>query len=252
MESWDKKDTAQILLTIPACLRILSSQGYILRRYQSELDKDEYAINEKGKDLLNSEAKSTREEKSSQLQKISFVVTKPPFLYSKIRDLNQTFEIFIEIINKSKRKLWILSPYIDKNLLSMFHENFRRAFEKKDLDFKLIISNINRSSVMAVDFLQQIAVASGREKLPVRVFCEKTTFREGNVNNTARTKFSHAKLYISDNLALVTSANMNSESFISNVEIGVLFRDDSEALSTLSDIFQVIWINSNPFEKYIK
>lgn len=252
MEKLNPKDKNRIMLTIPTCLRILSSQEYVLRRYQSEIAKDEFKISEKGKKLLNSKKRTSEKEKMFKPHGVSLVITKPPFLFSSFPNLRQTLNTFSEIIETSNKKLWILSPYIDKNLLTMFLEKFRNTFKKVNLDFRLIISHINRYSVMAVDFLQQIAASSGREKIPVRVFYEKTIFRENNSRKVARTKFSHAKIYLSDDLALITSANMNSESFVSNVEIGVLFRGDKEILKVLSDIFQVIWDNSNSFDDYVK
>lgn len=110
--------------------------------------------------------------------------------------------------------------FVGRDSYRLFHENIRRV---KDVRF---VVNFSDNSVRSgsinpagVSQLQTFAEVRNREDL-------------------------HAKIYVFDHVALVSSANL-SKNATSNVEAGVLV-EDPEEVSQIVEFFHDLWDNSSP------
>jgi hypothetical protein len=240
-----EKSTVRQTLTL--ALRILSAQDFISPKHDREVEENEFRIREKGRELLETSASEIREDSESR-EDIAFVLTKPPFLYSKLLEAGHTFDAFEELIDSAKQKLWIMTPYLDKYIIGAFHRNLREMFRRKELDFRLIVSEINQYSVAAIHTLSELAAAVGKESIAVRVFYQQKSLNDHGQWRVVRTRFSHAKLYLSETEAIITSANLNNESFVSNVEVGLHLRKKA-LVSEAHEIYETIWKNSEDYNK---
>jgi len=233
--------------TLALALRILSTQGLVSPKYEREVEENEFRIREKGRELLEAGPSEIREDSESR-EEIAFVLTKPPFLYSRLLDAGHTFDVFEELIDRAKERLWIMTPYLDKYIVGAFHRNLREMFRRKELDFRLIVSEINQYSVAAIHTLSELAAAVGKESIAVRVFYQQKSWNDHGQWRVVRTRFSHAKLYLSESEAIITSANLNNESFVSNVEVGLHLKKRA-LVSEAHKIYETIWEYSDDYNK---
>jgi len=243
-------DASRLKQPLRLGLRILTAQNFISSRHDREIEENEFKIREKGREFLETRASQIKEDEGSSAE-IGFVLTKPPFLYSKLIEADHTFDAFEELIDRAQEKLWIMTPYLDKYIVGAFHRNLREVFRRGDLDFRLIVSDVNQYIVAAVHTLSELAAAVGRESISVRVFHQQEFLNDHGQWKAVRTRFSHAKLYLSESDAIITSANLNNESFVSNVEVGLRLKSPS-LVTQAHSIYQVIWDNSREFTKVLE
>jgi len=245
-----EEEPTKLQQTLRASLKILSVQSFVSTRYERPVEENEFRIREKGRELLETRTSSIKEEEAPA-PLISFVLTKPPFLYSKLIEVGHTFDAFEELIDSAKEKLWIMTPYLDKYIIGAFHRNLREMFRRPNLDFRLIVSDVNQQSVAAVYTLSELAAAVGRSNITVKMFHQQEFLNDHGQWKTVRTRFSHAKLYLSESEAIITSANLNNESFVSNVEVGLHLKSPG-LVAQAHRIYQVIWDNSKEFAKVLE
>lgn len=236
--------------TLTLALRILSTQNFVSPKHDREVEENEFRIREKGRELLETNASDIREDSECR-EEIAFVLTKPPFLYSQLPMAGHTFDAFEELVDSAKEKLWIMTPYLDKYIIGAFHRNLREMFRRRELDFRLIVSEINQYSVAAIHTLSELAAAVGKESIAVKVFYQHKSLHDHGQWRVVRTRFSHAKLYLSESEAIITSANLNNESFVSNVEVGLHLKKKA-LVSAAHEIYETIWKNSQDYNKALE
>lgn len=113
---------------------------------------------------------------------------------------------FIDLVKNAKETIYLASPFIKKQTAQLITENF-----DQDVDFKYInsfkLSNFHRG-------------ASDLEALKI--------FSERNINQKSVHNL-HAKFFIFDDCAVITSSNLTPGGLRNNLEYGVLIRDDTVA-----------------------
>lgn len=245
-----QSEKGNVRQTLTLALRILSTQNFVSPKHDREVEENEFRIREKGRELLETNASEIREDSESR-EEIAFVLTKPPFLYSQLPMVGHTFDAFEELVDSAKEKLWIMTPYLDKYIIGAFHRNLREMFRRRELDFRLIVSEINQYSVAAIHTLSELAAAVGKESIAVKVFYQHKSLHDHGQWRVVRTRFSHAKLYLSESEAIITSANLNNESFVSNVEVGLHLKKKA-LVSEAHEIYETIWKNSQDYNKALE
>jgi phosphatidylserine/phosphatidylglycerophosphate/cardiolipin synthase-like enzyme len=110
---------------------------------------------------------------------------------------------FLSLLKGAKTSVYLASPFIKQQTARLIVKSTRR-----DIDFRYInsfkLSNFHRG-------------ASDLEALRI---LSNNKFRQKNVHNL------HAKFFIFDNIAVITSGNLTPGGLRNNLEYGVLLRDE--------------------------
>lgn len=111
---------------------------------------------------------------------------------------------FVNLLKGAKEAVYLASPFIKQQTARLITENTNR-----EIDFRYInsfkLANFHRG-------------ASDLEAL--RIF-DKNSFRQKNVHNL------HAKFFIFDDVAIITSGNLTPGGLRNNLEYGVLIRGET-------------------------
>lgn len=126
---------------------------------------------------------------------------------------------------KARNVLWICSPYLGTDARRIFSQEILKN-PPRDIRF---IFRLNDRSVKR------------KEVNPYEMQYFLDHFKDSDIrtNNTF-----HAKIYIFDNSALVTSANLTKAGFQNNIEAGVLL--ERSEVEKAKDFFKKLWRNSVP------
>jgi phosphatidylserine/phosphatidylglycerophosphate/cardiolipin synthase-like enzyme len=143
-------------------------------------------------------------------------------------DGRQTAGVLAELIGRSERSLSICSyvlVYLDE-LLPLFSEA-----QDRGVSTRVLLDNIAGRAKSASSTLVSLSSIIGQEN--VRFWGAESNGGES----------LHAKFVVSDDTALVTSANMTGRAVTRNVEVGCLL-SDSESICVLSNMFDRLWFSS--------
>lgn len=142
-------------------------------------------------------------------------------------DGRQTAGVLAELIGRSERSLKICSyvlVYLDE-LLPLFS-----AAQNRGVSIRVLLDHAAGRAKSASSTVASLCSIIGKEN--VRFW--------GGESNIAESL--HAKFLISDDTALVTSANMTGRAITRNVEVGFLV-DSHEAVEQLNCLFQALWMS---------
>jgi phosphatidylserine/phosphatidylglycerophosphate/cardiolipin synthase-like enzyme len=122
-----------------------------------------------------------------------------------IEVINSPWEnTFLNLLKGAKSEVYLASPFIKQQTAQLITENTNHNIDLRYINsFKL--SNFHRG-------------ASDLEALRI---LKKNSFRQKNVHNL------HAKFFIFDNVAVITSGNLTPGGLRNNLEYGVLLRDET-------------------------
>lgn len=120
---------------------------------------------------------------------------------------NELLKEFIELFSSVKKRIWICSPYVGG--VKFISEVSQGKMFDKDIDTRFI-TDIKELSLLNFDFFNEI-VKTGELRTLTGV---------------------HAKIYIIDNICLITSANLTETAFFKRYEIGLLL-DEQESENTI-------------------
>lgn len=110
---------------------------------------------------------------------------------------------FLDLLREAKTNVYLASPFIKAQTASLISENIRRGVDFRYINsFKLAYFHTGASDLEAL-----------------RIFSKKKC-RQKSVHNL------HAKLFIFDNAAIITSGNLTPGGLRNNLEYGVLIRDE--------------------------
>ena len=110
-------------------------------------------------------------------------------------------ETFVELLQGAKEKVYLASPFIKKQTATLIAENTNKGIDLRYINsFKL--SNFHR----------------GASDLEALTILDEHKAKQKNVHNL------HAKLFIFDNRAVVTSGNLTPGGLRKNLEYGVLLQ----------------------------
>lgn len=127
---------------------------------------------------------------------------------------------FFNLLKEAKETVYLASPFIKQQTARLITKHSSR-----DIDFRYInsfkLSNFHRG-------------ASDLEALRILT---KKGFRQKNVHNL------HAKIFIFDNVAVITSSNLTPGGLRNNLQYGVLIRD--ETVGEIKDDYIRIFDNPN-------
>lgn len=113
---------------------------------------------------------------------------------------------FLNLLKDAKTNVYLASPFIKVQTASLISENIRRGVDFRYINsFKLAHFHTGASDLEAL-----------------RIFSKKKC-RQKSVHNL------HAKLFIFDNAAIITSGNLTPGGLRNNLEYGVLIRDEMVA-----------------------
>ncbi|MBK6701482.1 MAG: hypothetical protein IPG55_16675 [Saprospiraceae bacterium] len=118
-----------------------------------------------------------------------------------------------KIMDASEYRIWISVPYIG-GLISIKKILGERWLNNQRIDFKIITDIENNSAIDS----QTIA----------------TFYHRGEVKTLLGL---HAKIYISDQSCLITSANLTNTAFTKRHEVGILLNQSKEAIK----LFEELW-----------
>lgn len=140
---------------------------------------------------------------------------------------SELYPLIIEKSAKTRNILWVCSPYVGDKAHEIFSQ---KIVETPPNDIRFIFK-LNRQSVRR------------GEVNPYEIEYLNDHFRNGIVrtNDTF-----HAKVYIFDDSALVTSANLSRTAFERNIEAGVLL--EGKQVRKVKGFFEELWKNSKPEE----
>lgn len=127
---------------------------------------------------------------------------------------NELLREFIELFSSVKKRIWICSPYVGGE--KFISEVSQGKMFDKDIDTRFI-TDIKELSVLNFDFFNEI-------------------LKTGELRTLSGV---HAKIYIIDNICLITSANLTETAFFKRYEIG-LFLDEQESENTIK-VFNAFW-----------
>jgi len=136
--------------------------------------------------------------------------------------------------SKSEDVFWVASPYLGLGAYQVFSHRIVDA-PPEDVRF---IFGLNEGAVRG----------GGVNPYEIENFQNLFNNRNIRTNNTF-----HAKLYIFDKKALVTSANLSQTAFERNVEVGALFEGDQ--VEKIKRFYEKLWNDSYPIgnlDKYKK
>ena len=144
----------------------------------------------------------------------------------KFLSCSELYETIQQKSLEAKEILWVCSP----NFGSGAHKVFSQEILKKPpLDIRFVIR------------LNDIAVKRG-ETDPYEVQYLMEHFKDSNVKSHDT---FNSNIYIFDNSALITSANLTETAFESNIEVGVML-DGSEVDEVKNFFNQSLWQNAKP------
>jgi hypothetical protein len=139
---------------------------------------------------------------------------------------SELYETIQQKSSEAKEILWVCSPYLGQNA----HEVFSQEILRNPL-----------SDIRFVFRLNYISVKSG-EVNPYEVQYFMEHFKGSSVKSHDN---FHSKIYIFDNSALITSANLTKTAFESNIEVGVLL--DGPQVDEVKRFFdQSLWQTAKP------
>jgi len=126
---------------------------------------------------------------------------------------------------KAKNIFWVCSPYLGSNSHEVFSQ---KIMETPPKDVRFIFR------------LNMLSVRRG-EVNPYEIEYLMEHFRRSSIktNDTF-----HSKIYIFDDAALVTSANLSKSAFQTNIEVGVLLQQ--EQVKKAKSFFESLWKISKP------
>jgi len=137
-------------------------------------------------------------------------------------------ELYPTILKNSanaKNILWVCSPYLGLDSHEVFSE---KIMETPPKDIRFIFR------------LNTLAVRRGEvNPYEIEYFIEH--FRRSNIKTNDA---FHSKIYIFDDSALVTSANLSKRAFQTNIEAGVLLQQ--EQVRKVKSFFESLWKISKP------
>lgn len=132
-------------------------------------------------------------------------------------------ETFIELVKSSKEKIYLSSPYIKFNIAKLIIDN-----KKNNIDFRIMTkftpSNLYHNS-LDIEAIELFKINSWKIK---------------NMSNL------HAKIYIFDNNAIITSANLTNWWFYKNLEYWLLTKNNQNIVNDYLSLF------NNKTYKFIK
>jgi len=123
-------------------------------------------------------------------------------------------DIFIDLIKKSKEKIYLSSPFIKENIAKLVVENKKEGVDCKILT-KFTIPNI-RAWWLDLEAIN---------------YFNKKDFSIKNISNL------HAKFFIFDNNIIITSANLTNWGFFKNLEYWVLFQNNLDIEKDFLDFY---------------
>ncbi|MDH4227253.1 MAG: phospholipase D-like domain-containing protein [Deltaproteobacteria bacterium] len=131
-------------------------------------------------------------------------------------------ETFIDLLKHSRKNIYLASPFIKKNTAKIVIKHSRKSVDLRCMtSFKL--ANFSR----AASDLDALKILSHR------------TARQKNVHNL------HAKFFVFDEVAIVTSGNLTPGGLRNNLEYGLLV-DGSTAKSIKKDYLEIFNNPNNP------
>lgn len=137
-------------------------------------------------------------------------------------------ELYPTILNNSanaKETLWICSPYLGLDSHEVFSPKIMET-PPKDIQF--------------VFRLNMLSVRRG-EVNPYEIEYFMEHFRRSSIRTNDA---FHSKIYIFDDAALITSANLSKSAFQTNIEVGVLLQQ--EQVKKVKSFFESLWKISKP------
>lgn len=139
----------------------------------------------------------------------AFLITRPA----------ETVQRLLTLIEEAKKTLFLVSPYFSmekqRNVLRSIEAALRRG-----VTVTLVMRKPDKAtsaSTMAVETLESLVKAG------LRLYCVPDL---------------HAKFYVSDNQALVTSLNLRDSSLANSIEIGVWMPAGSPGLAQVREIYK--------------
>ncbi len=138
------------------------------------------------------------------------------FVYGKT-----LFEKFYELSSKAKEKAHIISAYVGKDSYELLSENV------KDIEDVRFIVNFSKENVATC------AISPNGIKQLKAI---------GDVHNR---EDLHAKLYLFDDAAIITSANFSRNAFRTNLEVGIII-DKPTIIQEIEKFFDELWRKSKP------
>ena len=152
----------------------------------------------------------------------------------------KTRQVFDELIGGAEKSLWICS-YTYFNGPKAFQRLAARMDAKADLQVTLLL-NIKRdwgdttpAEKLATDFADKLWNKGWPGKRRPSVFYDPRSLKPDS-----ETAVLHAKAVVADDeVAFVTSANLTEKAFDENIEVGLLSRDKTVAMS-LSKHFRIL------------
>lgn len=111
--------------------------------------------------------------------------------------------IFLHLLNQARTNVYLASPFIKKQTASLITKNINPGIDFRYINsFKLAHFHVGASDLTALRILKE------------------ENCKEKNVHNL------HAKLFILDDAAVVTSGNLTPGGLKNNLEYGLLIRDE--------------------------
>jgi len=137
---------------------------------------------------------------------------------------------FIDIINRTKKELFISSPFINKAGVKVLSDSIKT---KSSVRISLI-TNLTSQNII------------NRAVEPAALLELYKQFDQVNISSLGKL---HAKVYIIDNdIGIITSANLTRGGLINNFEYGILI-DDKNVISTIKDDMLKYYSLGNIFDR---
>ena len=114
-------------------------------------------------------------------------------------------DIFIKLVRNSKEKIYLSSPFIKENVAKLILDNKRNNIDCKILT-RFTLPNIR---------------GGGLDLSAIKYF-QNANFSQKNISNL------HAKIFIFDHQAIITSSNLTNGGLRNNLEYGVLISKAKE------------------------
>jgi hypothetical protein len=132
----------------------------------------------------------------------------------------ELYPVILKESTKARNILWVCSPYLGQDAHEVLSSKIMKT-PPKDIRF--------------VFRLNSLSVKRG-EVNPYEVEYFLEHFRNSNVKTNDS---FHSKIYIFDNSALVTSANLSKRAFERNIEVGVFLQH--EQMKKVKEFFERLW-----------
>lgn len=118
---------------------------------------------------------------------------------------NPWHNIFVKLVKNAKEKIYLSSPFIKENIAKLIVDNKQSKVDCKILT-KFTLPNIR----------------GGGLDLTALKYFQDANFLQKNISNL------HAKIFIFDNQAIVTSSNLTNGGLKNNLEYGILIKGNKE------------------------